>query len=413
LDAQQSILFLEKIRIIADRLRAVIEPYIAKVEKNHHALWGDYYGSRISFADGGMSRVVSVPGVTPTGLRVGIYTVVPGEVEPEQREFWSLQSFMIGDILNDRSIIDEDDADTDEKRIQEAARYLAESISTLRYVNEKKVDAFFVHGPVQNKFETYDELDPYFIPGLSERFLASMGLTEDLICSLVEDMPRNRNRRKLWSAAIPVYAAVQKLISKIEIPVVGIVERGASTAIVRRLLEQMVHDGVIGDSVRRTVLNELNRYDIQDELLFGCILDAGEYIRPVRITKNIRRRAHDRWQGVIEQIPAIRSTMIKTSHHAFPFRVEFGSSVADAEIERTMRLIYHTSLLLPQYAFPVGIDIADKFAKIPDWLSKGVSAQLAAVIYKRCVQSGDARLLEQMRNMLGRSPRDFFYRPGA
>jgi hypothetical protein len=104
--------------------------------------------------------------------------------------------------------------------------------------------------------------------------------------------------------------------------------------------------------------------------------------------------------------------MIKTSHHAFPFRVEFGSSVADAEIERTMRLIYHTSLLLPQYAFPVGIDIADKFAKIPDWLSKGVSAQLAAVIYKRCVQTG-ARLLEQMRNMLGRSPRDFFYRPGA
>src|SRR5262249_7496768 len=131
LNAQESILFLEKIRIIADRLRAVIEPYIAKVEKNHHALWANYYGSRISFADGGMSRVVSVPGVTPTGLRVGIYTVVPGELDPLARESWSLQSFMIGDILNDRSIIDEDDAETDEKRIQEAARYLAESICTL------------------------------------------------------------------------------------------------------------------------------------------------------------------------------------------------------------------------------------------------------------------------------------------
>jgi hypothetical protein len=156
-----------------------------------------------------------------------------------------------------------------------------------------------------------------------------------------------------------------------------------------------------------------NYYEIRDELLFGCILETGEYLRPLRITKNLRTRAHDRWQGVIGQMPPVRSSMMKTSDHAFPFRIEFGSAIDDAAIERTMRLIFHTSLLLPNYAFPVGIDIADKFAKIPDWLSKGVSAQLAAAIYKRCVQSGDARLLEQMRNMLGRSPRDFFYRPGA
>jgi hypothetical protein len=161
------------------------------------------------------------------------------------------------------------------------------------------------------------------------------------------------------------------------------------------------------------VLSEVKRYEIGDELLFGCILETGEYVRPLTLAKNVVTRGHDRWHGVLRQMPTIRTTMLKTSDHAFPFRVEFGSAITDPSCDRTMKLIYHTSLLLPNYAFPVGIDIADKFAKIPDWLSKGVSAQLAATIYKRCVQSGNIRLLEQMRNMLGRSPRDFFYRPGA
>ena len=404
LDAQESIVFLEKVRIIADKLRALIERYIVKIEKNHHAVWADYCGSKISFADGGMSRIVSLPGVTPTGLRVGIYTVTPGETDPVRREIWSLQSFMIGDILNDRTIIDEDDAETDEKRIQEAARYLAEAACVERYVHANNVDAIFLHGPIQNKFETYDELEPCYVPGLSRSFLESMGLTEDIVCTLVRDVPKNRNGRRLWSAAIPVYAALQKLIAKQTIPVVGIVERAASTAITRALLELLVADRVITDSARRAVLSEVKKYEIQDELLFGCILETGEYIRPLTIGKNIPRRAHDRWQGVIAQMPSIRSTMIKTADHSFPFRVEFGSSIEEKACDRTMRLIYHTSLLLPNYAFPVGIDIADKYAKVPDWLSKGVSAQLAATIYKKCVQSGNVRLLEQMRNMLGRSP---------
>jgi hypothetical protein len=118
-----------------------------KITKDHQALWADYCGSKISFADGGMSRIVSLPGVTPTGLRVGIYTVIPGETNPSLRETWSLQSHMIGDVLSDRSIIDEDGED--EKRLQEAARYLAEAASVYRYVTHHKIDALFLHGPIQ------------------------------------------------------------------------------------------------------------------------------------------------------------------------------------------------------------------------------------------------------------------------
>ena len=80
-------------------------------------------------------------------------------------------------------------------------------------------------------------------------------------------------------------------------------------------------------------------------------------------------------------------------------------------VNEIMSLIYHTALLLPNYAFPVGIDIADKYAKIPDWLSKGISARLTANILNRVLQTGNDRILRQVRQLLARSPRDFFFRP--
>ncbi|HLH31026.1 MAG TPA: DNA double-strand break repair nuclease NurA, partial [Terriglobia bacterium] len=175
----------------------------------------------------------------------------------------------------------------------------------------------------------------------------------------------------------------------------------------------LVQNGTITERAKRTLKTEIKRFDLHDELLFGCVLDPGEYLHPLPITKNSPHRARDRWQGTIGQLPPVHSTMMKTSSYSFPFRIEFISRPPAKELNEIIKLIYHTALLLPNYAFPVGIDIADKYAKIPDWLSSGVSAQLAASIFKRCIQAGDVRLLQQMRTLLGRSPRDFFYRPTA
>jgi hypothetical protein len=103
--------------------------------------------------------------------------------------------------------------------------------------------------------------------------------------------------------------------------------------------------------------------------------------------------------------------MLKTSANNFPFRVELNNLNLKPAVHEIMGLLYHTALLLPNYAFPVGLDIADKYAKIPDWLSKGISARLTANILNRVLQTGNDRILKQIRQLLARSPRDFFYRP--
>jgi hypothetical protein len=413
LESQDSIAFLDKIRIIADRLRTWLKPHIGKIEKNHAATWSNFYADKISFVDGGVSRIVSLPGSTPTGIRVGIYTVVPGETDPIKREQWKLDPYIVGDVLSDRSLIVEDEYQTDEKRYIEAARYILEPLSVLKFLEQERPRCVLMHGPIQNKFETYAELDPYYIPGVSKRFAESHGLTEELVSSLVEDIPRDMNGKRIWNSCVPIYASIQKLLQKHRVPVVGVVERGASTSLTWAVLDLLVGSGTITERARRTLKTEIKRFDLHDELLFGCILDPGEYLNPLEVIKNSPHRARDRWQGTIRQLPTVHCTMMKTSSYSFPFRVEFISRPADQELTDIIRLIYHTALLLPNYAFPVGIDIADKYAKIPDWLSRGVSAQLAASIFKKCIQAGDVRLLQQMRTLLGRSPRDFFYRPSA
>ena len=114
--------------------------------------------------------------------------------------------------------------------------------------------------------------------------------------------------------------------------------------------------------------------------------------------------------GQVQRYPHPEATVLKTSSMSFPFRVEMNAAAFACRTE-VMKMIYHTARLLPRYAFPVGLDIVDRYAKVPDWLSKGVSARLGAVVLERAMAQGDARVIAQLRQFLAHTPRDFFYRP--
>lgn len=407
LDSRQHLSYIEKVRIISDKLREWIKPWIHKIEKNHPETWGHFCGERISFLDGGTSRVVSLPGITPMGIRVGIYTVMPGEKDPDEREKWNMSSYVVGNILNGKELIDDDVYQTDTKRLQEAARYIVEPLTALRFLEENSPRILLIHGPLQNKFETYDEQAPNYIPGISEEFLSNFGLDEERIRREVDSIP---NKEGFWRSCIPVYAYIMKRAAQSSVPIAGVVERANSRSMAYSTLDLLEEERKITKHTHKTLKDEINKLEIRDAFLFGCILEEGEYIKLIEVKKQTRRQAHDRWESVVAQMPPVYASMIKTSSNSFPFRVELNSP--DKMPPKTcMQLIYHTSLLLPRYAFPVGIDIADKYAKIPDWLSRGISAHLAATIYKKCIQHGDENLLSQIRNLFARSPRDFFYRP--
>ena len=209
-----------------------------------------------------------------------------------------------------------------------------------------------------------------------------------------------------------VYGYLLHQMAQSQVPLIGVVERSAGTWLAQAVLDKAVEANIVKEDYNRKVVALLKRYNIADDFLFGCVLAEGEYVTPTLIKKNEKRRAREKWQQVVEQYKRPFATLLKTTETSFPFRVEMNEA-ANARQAHVMRTLYHTARLLPRYAFPVGLDIVDKYAKVPDWLSKNISARMAARVLNRTIAEGDARLVAQVRRLLAHTPRDFFYRPNS
>ena len=413
LASESQIDYISHLRILADAIRdhLIAGKRIHSIERNHRHTWEHFIGHNITFADGGMSRIIGLRGADPMGIRVGMYTVVPGEDNLTERERWRVYSYCIGDVLTDRLSFDSDSAVVDRKRAQEASRYILEPLSFLRLLNEgENPDLAFLHGPIQNAFETYDEQDPNYTPGVNEKVLEALGITKTEVCSM-SDIPLDRKGRTMWNQCIPIYLYTMKRLAGLRFPIAGVVERSGGDAYTYALLGSLVADGTMASGVRAEILRIVRTYDVGDEFLFGCVLNEGEYITPVPLRKNRSHRAHDNWRSIVGLFPEITATILKTSPNAFPFRVEMANSQSAETVRGTMKLLYHTALLLPNYAFPVGLSIVDNYARVPDWLSRGVSATLASSVLSKAMQTGNRDKVQQLRQLLARSPRDFFFRP--
>ena len=415
LKSSDNIHFISQLKKLSDQLRELLLKidFIRFVPKDHHKIWGHYYGNKISFLDGGVSRIVGLPGAAPCAIRVGVYSVTPGEIELNKREDWNLYPFIMGDILNDRKLLLANEVETDTRKLIEAARYILEPITALNHIqNEKtKSDIFFLHGPLVNQFVMYDEEAPNGIPGLSKGFLKKYNISCDDVSKYFNYVPRDSDGNLLWNQPIPIYGFILKKIFEQNIPLVGVIERSNSRILIETLLQILVDKNIINESYRKKYLDEVKKYEIKDDFLFGCLLNEGEYLEPIKIIKNKTTRAHDRWQDVISQYPVPYASVLKVSNNKFPYRVELNSCPEKEKKEMLFGLLFHTSLLLPNYVFPVGLDIVDKYAKIPDWLSRGVSSSLTAFVLSKALQTGDPQILMSVRQLLASSPRDFFFRP--
>lgn len=404
------------LKTTAEQLRSLLtdpedgSARIHKIERDHPKLWADVLGERIAFADGGAARIAGLPSLEPLALRVGIYSVIPGESDLARREDWELTPYVMGDIVRR---VEGYDRGADVKRLQEAARYILEPLTALRYIaRHPDTTCLLLHGPLVNQFAVYNEGEPNFLPVLDPEFLAGYGLNESAIARLLSGVPKSPRGDVLWNQFMAVYGALMKEVFALDVPMAGVVERTAGKWLSEALLLQLVKENRMTEGHAKRITQIIERFDISDDFLFGCVLDDGEYLQPIAVGKNPERRAVPHWAEVVRQYPSPYATVIKTSPTAFPYRVEMNPA-AFASADKLLRLLYHTSRLLPRYAFPVGLDIVDKYAKVPDWLSRGVSARITADVLRRALNTGDAKILAQVRQFLARAPRDFFYRPQA
>lgn len=414
LSSKDNIDFPLVLKTTAEQLRALLSnssaapSRIHKINREHAKLWADVLGERVAFADGGVARISGIPSLEPLALRVGIYSVVPGETDLSVRENWELTPYVMGDVIRR---VPGYEQPPEPKRLQEAARYVLEPLTALRHIAlHTDVASLFLHGPLINQFAVYNEGEPNFLPLIDPDFLASFGFDETKVSGMLTGIPKSTRGELLWNQFMAVYGALMKEVFASNIPIAGVVERTAGKWLSQATLELMVSERRMTQAHALQIGQLIERYEISDDFLFGCVLEEGEYLQPMSIGKNPERRAVPHWAEVVRQYPSPFATVIKTSATTFPYRVEMNPA-AFAQTEMLLRLLYHTSRLLPRYAFPVGLDIVDKYAKVPDWLSRGVSARITADVLTRALNTGDPKVVAQVRQFLARTPRDFFYRP--
>ncbi len=236
------------------------------------------------------------------------------------------------------------------------------------------------------------------------------------------DPPRNGREMNFVS----VHLRQLELLSQSTGVVCGVIERESTTASVCRAVLESLDDDLIKDILpqppaewKRWFRNSIDPSGdedsegqrITDSLLFRCVLEPGEALLPVLLDRNEMRRAPDAWKDIIIRYPKPRVSYLQPTEWTAPVRIEmFEKDVA--RFRETASLVMHCALLLPQYAFPVGLDIVDKFARIPDWMSRPVNTRTAVGALKRALDDGDTKLFDALRRMLCGSRREWLLRPG-
>ncbi|MGO8243525.1 DNA double-strand break repair nuclease NurA [Rhizobium johnstonii] len=421
LSAPAQLQFMDTVEQLASQLRTVLlkTGRIITIPRNHAGLWRDVAGQKIGFVDGGMANL-SMLGSAPIAVRVGGYIVTPGDRTEGREQFIPLK-MLISELYAAPEGGVYNGAFPDLGALRDAARISVEAAGGVRVIQEvPDVKWLFLHGALINPVSRYtdvmrDERVRYPFPNFSPEALSELLGSEGEARS-----GRDAN-------FLPVYLRQLELLQRSEAVVCGVVERESHTSsAIRSLIESLDDDDIrsvlplppaIWKDWFLTTIDPRDDGDgedqrITDSLLFRCVLEPGEALVPVIIDRNEMRRAPRAWHDVIERFPKPRISFLKPTEWSPPIRLEIFEKDA-ARFTEVATLILHSALLLPRYAFPVGLDIVDKFAKIPNWMSRPVNTNTAVQALKGALERGDTRLFDTLRRIMCGSKREWLLRPGA
>jgi hypothetical protein len=395
--------FVNALSAVATTVRSLLEDngLLQRIEYAPSTYWPSVKGSAYAFVDGGVASI-DLPSAAPVGIRVGSYVVRPGD-ESEDRERFSIELSLVDDLYSDSGVL-YDDAFVDLAKLRDAARMVSELAAGLQLARSKPqlpgLSSVLLHGPLINPVSPYGLDDfPAFGSEACRIFLGNEKWDGD-----------DRDRQ-----FVSFYKLLLEHTRESGVPVVGVVERsiGVDPVFMRRVLSHLHKQNLLPEKDAQRLLQEgIIRYGLNDSSLLDIVLRDGEYVTPIPVDRQgPNNKWPENWKMLIEAYPKALTTYLKPSGMVMPFRIEGFEGTWD--FRATLALVLHTSRLLPSYGFPVGLDIVDRFAKVPAWLSKGVKGQHQVVLLKKALESGDQRAIAFAKRVLAAKGRDWLFRPTA
>lgn len=432
------------------------EEPILGVRRVENAVWSDVSGEVVTFIDGGVGRV-QISSQVPILLRVGSYCVRTGERRLSEREQFGYYPVILGDLeggskeRNDFPDIIRITAEllgglaalerTPDLRVlmfqgplvYQMGRYTAGRPAHTPFT-EKDIDLFLRHyAPEANRakhlkeeFLSQAKLDIY--PHMTDRSneWISQRVFEPLswIAFLYRRLIREAKRR----SPAPI--------------IVGVVERGErSREFVERVVLPRVFRGLkvkgkedyfnnlFGRTDLLTPESLLNRLNYTDSILLSMLVEPSEYTEAWDMRSKYEGLSNNEvtlpGESFVAPVkysflkpnpfgfPRVRGCYVRASENTPPLRIEVFHELGDEQVTDAARRVYLYSRLLPGYGFPVGLDVVDKYAKVPNWLTEAYG-KLIKYHLGVSLQRGEIND-EQMRRLLVQAiymtHRDFLFRP--
>jgi hypothetical protein len=176
----------------------------------------------------------------------------------------------------------------------------------------------------------------------------------------------------------------------------------------------------------------LDRLGYTDALLLSMLMKPGQFSEPWEIINKYKGLTKGKislpgesfsseadWSCLKPPskigFPKVRGCYVKVSETTEPIRVEVFDKLGADQIVEAAQRTYLYARLLPGYGFPVGLDVADKYAKIPNWLTDAYS-KLIKYHLGVSLQSGqvsDAQMRRIIVQSIYMTKRDWLFRPNV
>lgn len=430
------------------------EPLIA-VGRSDQLDWQDLQSEVVTFIDGGVGQA-QISSRTPLLLRVGSYSVRTGERVLSERERFGYYPIVLGEL---------EGLSKDREDFVDIVRIVAELLGGLSAL-ERHADlrVLMFHGPLLYLISPYAGHTPFteadidlFLHqyamepsqgrNLKEQFLAEARL--DIYPRMTAERADELSERRLFEPLAWLAYLYRRLIAEANnrtpVPIVtGVVERSRHSefcmdVLLSRVFRQLrinhqtdYFNKLFGRTDLTSEQALLERLGYTDSLLLGMLLRPGEYSEPwvMERTSIGLRRGQMRLPGnglsslvnwaVLKPnepfgFPSVTGCYISVSEATEPIRVETFTALGPDQTEAAAQRAFLYSRLLPGYGFPVGLDIVDKFAHVPAWLTRAygklIRNHLSASLHRGDI--GDAELRRIIIQAIYLTNRDWLYRPEA
>jgi len=397
--------------------------------------WEDLKGEAVCFIDGGVGEIDAFL-KKPMLIRGGIFKVVAGESDLSKRESFCTFPVLIGDV--ERGLKRSDD-------FSSVLRIIVELMSALKVCIDpfyEDIKLLMLHGPIMYHISAYSAhyfgaADIAKIWNCAQRITHATQTEFDPVLMFRESC-KNCQIRKEWCEEyekedlIRAVCFMKFLLTTIQnkskgrFDIMGVVERSFLTEYIRTILlpqclerNPAVASKILGASLEQDPLKNAEKIveetGYYDALLLSIAMDEGEFTVPVRTQEKYSGFSGplEGFGEVLENEVPIKYSYLKVRHNTLPMRIEIFDWTPDERVEQLIGRTYLYSRLLPNYAFPIGLDIVDKYVKVPDWM-------MEAFRYLIMIKFGESlstyEVIDLVKKMLGQAfifQRDFYYRPGA